>query len=410
MATKGCIVRRGGTYSVVLSLGRDPSTGKRVQKWYGGHRTRQEAERHLADLLRQLASGGFLPPARESTAAYLHRWLEASRPRLSPKTAERYGELIDQAIAPRIGSLPLRELRPLHLQSLYRVLLESGRLRGKGGLSAQTVLGVHRLLHRALAQAVQDRLLAVNPADAVVAPRPRRAEQPVLDEEGLALLLHSLEGTRLWTPALLAATTGLRRGELLALRWDDVDFQAGALTVCRSLEQTRQGLRFKEPKTRSSRRRISLPGLAIEALLRHRAEQARERLRLGAAYRDNGLVFAEADGRPVEPDPFSAAFHDAAARLGFPRVHLHTLRHTHASQLLRGGVSVTEVSKRLGHATPLVTLTVYAHVLRGEDVEAARLVDRRLRAALAETRKGCRRPAPRQPEQAARPPPGGSPP
>ncbi|MBX5465623.1 MAG: site-specific integrase, partial [Clostridia bacterium] len=213
-------------------------------------------------------------------------------------------------------------------------------------------------------------------------PAAPRSRQAALDEEQLALLLRALEGSDLHPPALLAALTGLRRGELLALRWQDVDLAACTLAVRRSLEQTRAGLRFKPPKSRSGLRSLALPGLACEELRRLAAGAGRSGDGPRAAGAED-LVFARPDGRPLEPDAFSATFHDAMLRLGFPGVHLHTLRHSHASQLLRAGASPVEVARRLGHASPVVTLTTYAHLLPGEDAEAARLVEERLRAAMS---------------------------
>lgn len=381
----GSVQKRGNKWTVVLSLGRDPATGKYRQKWIGGFATKREAQAKLTELLHQMQTGTYVEPTKETVGAYLSRWLETARQGLGAKTAERYQELIERHVAPRIGSVLLQKLQPLHLQMLYSDLLESGRADGKGGLSAQTVLHVHHLLHRALGQAVKWQLLLRNPADAVEPPKVLRAEQPALDVEQAARLIYALRGTRLYALTLLAAATGLRRGELLGLRWQDVDFKAGTLAVRQTLEQTRQGgLRLKPgAKTAGSVRTETIPGFALEALRKHRAQQAEEKLLLGPAYKDHGLVFAQPDGSPLRPDAISNEFRKRARQVGLEGIHLHSLRHSQASILIALGEPVVVVQHRLGHSSPRVTTQVYSHLLPGGDEEAARRLDEAFRAAFA---------------------------
>jgi integrase len=174
---------------------------------------------------------------------------------------------------------------------------------------------------------------------------------------------------------ILAVTTGLRRGELLGLRWQDVDLDGGKLAVRQSLEQTRAGLAFKQPKTQKGRRTVTLPPMTLEALRRHKAEQARERLLLGPAYADHGLVLAQADGRPLNPDEVTRAFKRLVKKVGIRSLSLHKLRHTHATLLLGANVHPKVVSERLGHATVGITLDTYSHVLPNLQEEAARKID-----------------------------------
>ncbi len=235
----------------------------------------------------------------------------------------------------------------------------------------------HRVLHNALAHAVQLRLLANNPADAVEPPRPAKPRVRTLDEKQIATLLGALAGGRLHTPTLLVSATGLRRGELLALAWENVSLDKARITVCQSLQQTNAGPSLKEPKSGRGRQ-VALPPFAVEALRAHKARQAEERLRLGPAYSDNGLVFPREDGSLWAPDSFTSSF-AAAVRKVMP-VNFHALRHAHATILLKQGVNPKVVSERLGHARVSTTLDIYAHVLPGMQEEAAALLESTFRS------------------------------
>ena len=314
--------------------------------------------------------------------AFLKRWLrDYAAVRVAAKTFERYAEIVRLHLIPALGHHPLAKLQPLHIQAHYSQALQDGRRDGKGGLLAQTVLHHHRILKEALQQAVRWQLLARNPADAVDPPRPRRREMRALDDAPTAVLLTAAEGTSLHIPVLLAVTTGLRRGEVVGLRWSDVDLDAETLAVRQCVEQTKAGLSFKEPKTAKGRRVVAVPRITTEALRRHKAEQAKQRLLLGPAYHDQGLVCARPDGRIWAPQALSAAFSALAHRLHLP-IGFHGLRHSHATQLLKQGVHPKIVSERLGHATVGITLDVYSHVLPGMQEDAARRADAALRAAL----------------------------
>jgi integrase len=300
------------------------------------------------------------------------------------KTLERYAQLVRTHLIPAIGPLLLCKLQPLHIQALYSEKLVSGRKDGTGGLSPRTVVHLHRILRAALHQAVRWRLLARNPTEAVDAPRAARKEMQALTEAETAQLLASFKKSTLQMPVFIDVLTGLRRGELLALKWDDVALEAGEISVRQSLEQTRTGLIFKQPKTTRSRRTIALPQLAIDALRQHKAAQAAQRLKLGPAYQDHGLVFPKQDGRPWEPDRFSSAFAATVRRSSNKHIRFHDLRHTHATHLLRQGVNPKVVSERLGHSTVAFTLDVYSHVLPGMQDEAARRIDSALRVVIGE--------------------------
>ena len=226
------------------------------------------------------------------------------------------------------------------------------------------------MLREALQRTIKWRLLIRNPADAAEPPRPEKKEIQALDESQTAALLAKAEGSRFYGPILIAVTCGVRRGELLALRWQDADLSARKISVMQSLETTRDGIRFKPPKTARGRRSIALPQIAVDALRKHRAEQNKERLLFGKDYQDNGLIFAMPDGSPWAPDKFTSSYVSFTRRVGL-KVRFHDLRHSHATQLLRQGIHPKIVSERLGHSTIGITLDTYSHVLPGMQEEAA---------------------------------------
>jgi len=378
------IRRRGQTsWEIRVDAGRDPLTAKRRFRYKTVRGGKRDAQKELTRLLREIDDGLDIEPNRLTVAEYLERWITTgATPAVSPKTIERYAEIVRTQLIPALGHIKLAKLKPLHIQDAYSKMLESGRRDGTGGLSAQTVKHHHRVLSQALKQAVRWQLLARNPAEAVDPPSPARREILVLTEAELAKLLHTGEGTRLHAPVLVAATTGLRRGELLALHWRDIDLDRGALAVTQSLEQTRGGLRLKEPKTRRSRRTITLPGLTVEALRAHKVAQLEERLMMGKGYVQNGLVFANHDGTPISPRSFSKKFLLLVDKAGVPRITLHGLRHTHITHLLQANVHPKIASERAGHASVAITLDIYSHAVPGLQEDAAVRVDEALRRAL----------------------------
>jgi integrase len=350
--------------------------------------TKKDAQNELTKLLHSLQTGTYVEPTKLTVGEYLRRWLaDYAKTNVSPKTYERYEEIARLHLIPGLGHFVLTKLQPLHIQALYSAMLQHGRKGGSGGLSAQTVLHHHRVLREALQQAIRWQLLVRNPSDAVEPPRVPGREFRPLDEAQTARLVEAARGSRLFMPTLLAVATGMRRGEVLALRWCDVDFAANALAVCRSLEETREGLSFKQPKTQRGRRRVTLPGFAVDALRRHRTEQAAERLKLGPAYEDNELVCPCPDGRPWVPGSFSAGFIAFCRRRGFERLRFHDLRHGHATQLLQEGIHPKVVSERLGHSTIGITLDTYSHVMPGIQEEAAQRLDDLLRGPIKDAGK-----------------------
>jgi integrase len=378
--------RKPGNWKVIIELGRD-EFGRRRQRSCTVHGTKDDAERVLTQQLHELETGTFMEPSRLTVGQYLEQWLtDYALPKVSGRTYERYVSIVQKHLIPTLGQHQLTKLRPLHIQKAQSEWRTAKRKDGKPGtISEMTVLHHHRVLRAALQQALRWQLISRNPADAVETPRPRCKEMTAYNEADTARLLQAVEGTEWFAPVLVAVTTGLRRGELLGLRWRDVDVERGTLTVSQTVEQTTlSGIQFKEPKTRKSRRTMPLPQLTIEALRKHRVAQNQGRLQRGNTYQDNGLVFPAEDGRVWNPSTFSASFFRLVKEAGLPQLRFHDLRHTHATQLLRQDVHPKVVSERLGHSTVGITLDTYSHVLPGMQDEAVARIDASLREALAD--------------------------
>ena len=308
-----------------------------------------------------------LPPSERLTlGAYLERWLEdVVKPGVRPRTYGSYRELARLYVLPMLGGVPLRTLQPAQLQHLYGALLARG-------LAPKTVRNVHGVLHRALAQAVDWGLAARNVAAVVQAPKVEHPEAAALGPEEVARLLAAARDTR-WAALLtVAVATGLRQGELLGLRWADLDLDAGVLHVRRQLGRDKT---FAPPKTSRGRRRVELPELAIEALRAHRRHQDEERGGHGPAYEEQDLVFCTHPGRPLGWRNVTRAFKGLLRQARLPDMPFHALRHTTASLLFLQRVHPKVVQEQLGHSRIGITLDLYSHLFPSLGKEAANRLD-----------------------------------
>ena len=380
----GHIRPRGpGSWELKYDLGRDPITGNRRIKYKTVHGAKRDAQRELRNLLGTVDKGQHVDPGTLTLGGWLGQWLEEASNTVSPKTHERYSEIVNKHLVPALGAIALGKLAPVHIQGYYSEALKSGRRDGKGGLSAQTVRHHDRVLNVALKRARALRLIATNPVEDVTRPQVERREMQVLAPDESAKLLATASTTRLYAPIFLAFATGLRRGELLALRWCDVDLPGRSLRVVQSLEQTKGGLRFKAPKTKRSRRNIALSPSVVEVLKHHKAEQAKERLLLGLGKDERGLVFAQNTGDILNPRNFSKEFARVVKRAGVRPITFHGLRHGHITALLQVGVHPKVASERAGHSSVALTMDLYSHVVEGMQEDAALRIDAGLRKVLA---------------------------
>jgi integrase len=369
---RGHVQRRGRkSYRLKWDLDVDPKTGKRVTKYRTVKGTKRDAEAELARILGAIQMGAYVDPTNITVSTFLIKWRDdVVATSVSRKTLERYGDHIDRIIA-ALGSVRLAKLTPLAIQSFYTELRSSGHKRRDGGLSEQSVLHIHKVLTAALSRAVKWRLIPCNPASDVAPPRPEHTEMRTLNEAEIGQLLAAAESTPLYVPLLVCLTTGLRRGELLGLKWRDLDFDTGRLSIVRSLEETSQGLALKAPKTGRNRRVLPLPETTLRHLRRHELSQKEQRLRVGAGWQDMDLVFPDPTGGLWRPRNLTKGFRRMAKQADLDGITLHGLRHTHITQLLRAGVNAKVVSERVGHSSVAFTLQRYAHALPDMQQDAA---------------------------------------
>jgi len=375
---KGSIRRRSkGSWEVCLDVGRDPVTGKRLRQFETVKGSKKDAQKRLHELLHTREQGTYIKPTKLTVAQFLEEWLQDYvRTNTAPRTAERYQEIVRVHLIPALGSLPVVALQPHHIQKYYAQALETGRRDGKGGLSAQTVHHHHRVLYEALKYGVKHGILIRNVAEAVDAPRPEHRELSILRSNEIRLILDATNGTPYYAIFFALAYTGLRRSELLGLRWADIDLEKATLSVVQTLHQLRGGKYiFREPKSKRSRRQIALsPKLAI-MLWEHRFKQEQAWTLLGKPLLPTDLVFSHPDGRPIRPDNVTRALNTVVRSLGLKGVRLHDLRHAHATILLKEGVHPKVVQERLGHSSVSTTLDIYSHVVPSLQQAAARKID-----------------------------------
>jgi integrase len=375
---RGHIRKRGSRWCVVVYMPPD-GDGKRRYKWHSGFETKDEAQRALTEILYSLQTHSHVEPSEDTLATYLHRWLEGERVQLRPSTWTSYHMNLERHIIPRLGGTPLRDLTAAALNSLYAELLEKGRVDGKGGLSFRSVRYIHTILHEALADAVREDRVDRNVADQARPPRGHSGSgMRTWSAEELRAFLKHVRDDRLYAAWLLAATTGMRRGEVLGLRWRDVDLGTKRVAVTQGLVAVEGDLLFLPPKSDRGRRNIALDNVTVAALKVRRMAQIKERLVWRRAYLDNDLVFNHEEGSPLHPDWFSKQFETHVHAAGLPPIRLHDLRHTHATLALAAGVHPKVVQERLGHSSISVTLDTYSHAIPALQEEAAAKVSRLL--------------------------------
>ncbi|GAA2407321.1 tyrosine-type recombinase/integrase [Streptomyces glaucosporus] len=373
-----------GAWYYVADAGRD-ETGKRRQVRKGGFRTAAEAEAALTELLARVGEGTYTHDDGQTVAQWLATWLETKeRAGLRPSTLRAYRHHIEDYLVPQLGRLRLRDLRPSHVDQLLTAL-------DNGERKAATIRRVHATLRSALSTAVRRRLVTFNAAKDVELPKAQRPKVKPWEPAELGAFLDHIGTHRLGALFEVIAGTGMRRGEAIGLRWEDVDLARRVIVVrqqivqesgrkknklapapCQYCEAGHLGMSFGKPKTASGEDRvIDLDEGTVGALLAHRMRQDAEREQWGEAYKDHGLVFAREDGSPLRPDDVTKLFGALVDEAGLRRVRLHDLRHGQASLMLAAGVDLAIVSKRLGHSSISITSDTYSHLLAGVGRDAA---------------------------------------
>jgi integrase len=391
---RGCIVKRGKHWALVVELGRDTQTGKRRQKWYA-HKTRGEAEAHLTQVRSAMQGGAWTPPAKIRFGDFAEQRLrDYAAGAVGPVTLRNYRTIIRDHLTPKLGHVPLDRLSAQAIQGYLSETLQKGGTRQQG-LHPNSVHKDYRVLREILGHAVRWGLLSRNPAELADPPKQRQREVQVWDEEQVRLFLAEAKRSSRYYPLYLTAIlTGMRQGELCGLRWKDVDLTAGVASVRQTFTRLGREQLFKEPKTKAAQRAIALPPAVVETLRTLHDEQKESRRFLGADYQDHDLVFCQPDGKPLHAHnvvrrDFRSVVELRATRhkleqqgmkepnlpKPLPRITFHDLRHAHASYLARAGVPAKVAQERLGHATPHFTMQVYTHTLAGQQEAAALAVE-----------------------------------
>jgi integrase len=359
-------IRKRGPNSWQLKFDASRANGIRDTRWVTVRGTYKDAQKELTRLLGEADEGMLPDPTTMTVGEYVRGWLMGALG-VSPKTLERYQELAEHQIIPHLGVIKLKKLTPEHVQSWHGTLM--------GGLSARTIGHAHRLLRLVLQSAVKNRSLSRNVAAVHSPPKVEDRELEILSAAQIPEVLSKLEGHTLYPIAALALATGVRRGELLGLQWGDVDLDRGTLRIERSVEETKAGLRIKPPKTKRGRRNIGLPLDAVTLLRNHKIRQLELRLQVGLGnITPTTLVFGTVEGKLSSPDNLSRDWRRTCNARKLPRVSFHALRHTHVSMLIRKGVDILTISRRLGHSKAAVTLDVYGHLIDGADEAAANAI------------------------------------
>ncbi len=393
----GSIERRGkDTFRLTVSGGFD-SEGNRIR-----HRKNikvtaksekaqlKEAQKALAELELEIEKGEYFSSDKMTLKDFTDKWLsEYAEKELAPKTLHRYKEMIDSRIIPALGHYPVNEIRPMHLVKLYNQLAAAGSRKDKikvdgklqvkpGGLSPQTIRHHHRLLSTIFNTAVQWQVMRDNPAARVRPPKVPKADIKAYDEDQTAALLAALGNEELdfKVAVMIALATGCRRGELLALEWEDIDFENNFIRIDQAAQYIPgQGHIIKDPKNESSKRTVPVPASIIQLIKKHKTEQAEKRLQLGSKWQDSDRLFTTWDGGPMFPDTLSKLFREFIEKHNLPKLTFHGLRHTAATLLIGKGVQDLTVSALLGHSDPGTTKRIYAKSLKSAERAASDMME-----------------------------------
>jgi integrase len=382
--------RKDGRWEARYTVGYSPKTGKQIQRSIYGQ-TRNDAAAKLTEVKYAINSGTYIEPAKIKAGDWINNWLENyAKIKLKASTFENYSSLARIHIVPIIAEIALSKLKTRDLQRFYNEMTSRGKIVKSGvdvPLSVSTIKHIHYIIHGALDQAVKENLIRNNPDDACVLPSDKAHKINILPMDILPSLLDEARKGRHYTMLYLDLSTGLRRGELLGLRWDDIDFDARTITLERQLVRTQRQLIFTTLKTEHSNRCIQIPESAAEVLLEHKAVQEEERKRADIYWVENNLIFCNELGGPLDPSGVYHYFKRLTKRLGLDDIRFHDIRHTFATIALQNGVDIKTIQETLGHYNPAFTLHVYGHVTRQMQVSGAKKVDDFLRSKIIEDDK-----------------------
>ena len=341
---------------VDLPLGR---TGIRRRKSVSVKGTKREAHRKLRELILASEDGAVLDSTKATVDSFLSYWLDTHSVRVRSRTMYGYRKVLSRYVIGNIGHIRLEKLQPNQIQDLFDMQIKSG-------LSPTTVAQTYRVFNQAMKDAVRWHYILRNPLEMIRSPKTRRTEMATLNADQLTVLLDATKGTEFGTLIFLASYTGMRRSEIVGLRWDDIDFDNDVISIQRVvIRVSGQGYQIEQPKSDKSRRRIEISEKVVETLRAHYVQQLELRLESVSTWQDDGWVFTRRDGRHLNPDDVSRGFKNLITDLHLPNVRFHDLRHTHASLMLAAGEHLKVVQERLGHSTISITADIYSHVAPG---------------------------------------------
>ena len=333
--------------------------------------TRLEAQDWIRSTRNQIENGLTFKGANTQFGEFLDEWLASAKPRLTEHSWRTYGQIVRDHISPSLVKVRLRDLNPAVIQRFYDKKVADG-------LGLRTVQKTHTIIHAALNSAMKLGLIGRNPDNATQPPKPRRREMQYLDAAQVKKLLETARrtGDRNYALCYLAVSTGMREGELLGLRWDDVNLEQGILNVRFSLKRLPSGvLALKQPKTKTSIRAIKLGRQTIDILQLQKIRNSMDAEKAGKLWKEQKFVFPSTVGTPMDPTNLIKAFRKLLRKADLPRIRFHDLRHTAASLMLNNGVDVLVASHRLGHARPSITLDVYGHLIPSMQVHVAEVLE-----------------------------------
>jgi len=360
--------RANGDWEYRFDIEPDPLTGRRRRRTKSGFARKRDASQAMNQAIVAHQQGRFVRTNRRTVEDFLNEWHLAVKSALRPSTWANYRDYIDAYVLPVVGDTALQDLTALRLNLLYGHLLERGRVKTKGGLAPKTVQNVHRMLHRAMRDAVKWGQLPRNYAEDAEPPRAPRPRPQIWTPEQLGEFVHHVKDDRFYALWLLIVTTGLRRGELAGLTHNDLDLESRTVSPSTPRVVVAGHAQESEAKTRSGVRRLALDPDTCRALTDYLILWQEEGYLLGQERR---LLFIWPDGRPLHPDTITALFHRHCAAAGLPRIRLHDVRHSYATAALKAGIPAKVISERLGHSTAAFTLQTYTHVIPGMDQDAA---------------------------------------
>jgi len=376
---KGSIRKRSKkSWEIIYDLPADSLTGKRRQKSQTIAGTKRDAERALREIISSIEQGSYVKPNKITLGDWLRQWLkDYASMNITGRTQESYSSIVERHLIPALGRVPIAELSAQQIQNYYAEKIRKGRADGKGGLSARSVIYHHRILSKALSYAVKMGVVVRNVANDAEPPRADRKTMNTLSLEEIKRFLDEASKTEYYAFFATLLYTGLRRGELLVLRWRNLDLENAKLVVVESGHKLDNGnYIIKEPKTAKSRRSVVLPNPLVELLEAYRADQELLRVQLGVTLYADDFVFIRPDGSAINPNAITLAFHRIIKKAGLKKIRLHDLRHTHATMMLQANINPKIVSERLGHANIGITLDIYSHVLPGMQEAAMEQFDR----------------------------------